>query len=190
MMTFPPETAQDYCDYFQDMVLNAKPPDPKWETGLKASQMWRDYCETEDVSEHSQVLIPLIKILMPVRQAGSGLLDLWQQILRQVTKLPVREQREIWFAVFNVVNQGEYHVKHNDAALQILQEWIKLDSEITNIPVDKNIMTDIVNKVYLYTFSGYEWIIFTTALSEWFKEYIEGPSLYDAVCSKFEKKPD
>ena len=93
-MIFPPESPQDYCDYFQDMVFHAKPPDPKWGLGLKASQMWRDYCEKDDVSGSSQALIPLVKILMPVRNSSSLLLDLWQQILRHVAKLPISEQKE------------------------------------------------------------------------------------------------
>jgi hypothetical protein len=189
-MTFPPETPQDYCDYFQGMVLHAKPPDPKWESGLKASQMWRDYCKKDDVLDYSQVFISIVKTLMRVRYSGSLLMALWQQILGHVAKLPVREQREIWFEVFNVANQGENHVKYNDAALKILQEWIELDNHTTTFQVDNHIMTDLVNKVYMYTFSGHEWIGFTVAISEWFKEHVDEPSFYDLVCSKFEKKPD
>ena len=189
-MTFPPETPQDFCDYFQGMVLHAKPPDPKWGIGLKASQMWREYCEKDDGSDHSQELIPPIKTLMPVRHSGSLLLGLWQQLIRDVAKLPVSEQNEIWLEVFNVANQGEKHVKHNEAALKILQEWIELDRSATTVQIDKNIMTDMVNKVYMYTFSGYEWIAFTVSLGEWFKKYIEEPSFYDSVCDKFGKKPN
>ena len=189
-MTFPPETPQDYCDYFQGMVLHAEPPDPKWTVGLKASQIWRCYCEKEDVSGSSQVLISLVKILMPVRYSAFLLLGLWQQILRHLAKVPVNEQQEIWLEVFNLANQGENPVKHNEVALKVLQEWIELDHIADVAQINEGIMTDMVNMIYEHTFSGYEWITFTISISEWFKKYIDKPSFYDLVCGKFEKKPD
>src|SRR5687767_14805527 len=114
-MSFPPESPQDYCDYFQALVLHDQPPQSKWELGLKASQLWRDYWEQGGKPEANQLLISIVKILMPVRLRGSGLLDLWQRILRHVAKLPVGEQSPIWLEVFNGVNQGEDSIKNNEA---------------------------------------------------------------------------
>jgi hypothetical protein len=189
-MTFPPETPQDYCDYFQGVVLHAKPPDPKWGIGLKASQAWRDYCETDDVSDHSQVFISLVKILMPVRYEGSLLLGLWQQILGHVAKLPVSDQKEIWLDVFNLANQGEDGVQHNEVALKILQEWAELDKLADRVQINQSIMTEMVNKIYRYTFSGREWMAFTISIGEWFNKHMDKPSFYDLVCSKLERKAD
>jgi hypothetical protein len=185
-MTFPPESPQDYCDYFQGMVLHAKPPNPKWGIGLKAAQMWRDYIEKDsNTSRNSQVLVPLVKILKPVSHSGSLLLDLWQQVLRHIAKLPVSEQKKIWLEVFN---QGESNIEHCEMALKLLEEWIKLDNNADSIRINESTMTDLVNKIYMYTFSSWEWTAFTIAMSEWFKKYIKEPSLYNLVCGKFEKK--
>jgi hypothetical protein len=51
-------------------------------------------------------------------------------------------------------------------------------------------MINMADKIYMYTFSGYDWIAFTVAISEWFKNYIAEPSFYDLVCDKFGKKPN
>jgi hypothetical protein len=187
-MPFPPETPQDYCDYFQSMTLNAKPPNPKWGIGLKAAQMWQEYFEKDNVRGNSQLLIPLVKILMPVSNSGSILLDLWQQILRHVAKLSASEQKEIWLEVFNVINQGRVSIKHNEEAQEILDEWTRLDKTAGTTQITERTMTDMVNKISKYTFSSWEWIAFTVAISEWFKKYIAEPSLYDLVCGRFEKK--
>ncbi len=134
-MTFPPETPQDYCDYFQWMALNAKPPNPKWGVGLKASQLWKDYCEKDNLSGNGKVLIPIVKILMPVSHSGSILLDLWGQILRHVAKLSVSEQKEIWLEIFNIENQGENIIKHSEAGLKILWEWVELGNSTCQVPI-------------------------------------------------------
>ena len=189
-MTFPPESPQDYCDYFQGLVLYAKPPEAKWEFGLKASQLWRDYWQQGGTSEDNELLISIVKILMPVRVRGSGLLGLWQQILRHVMKLPVGEQRLIWLEVFNVVNQGDDPIKDNEAAIQILQEWTELDNDAEVAQISEKTMMNMADKMYSYIFSGYDWIAFIVAISEWFKKYIDEPSLYDLVCDKFGKKPN
>ena len=188
-MTFPPETPQDYCDYFQDMALNAKPPNPKWGIGFQAAQMWRDYLEKDDgTSGDSQLLIPVVKTLMPVRHSSSLLLDLWQQILRHVAKSPVSEQKVVWLEVFNVANQGENNIKHNEEAREILEEWAKLDNIVSTIQINEDSVTDMVNKIYMYSFSGWEWFAFTVSISEWFKKHVNEPSLYDLVWGKFEKR--
>ena len=187
-MSFPPETPQDYCDYFQALALHAKPPDPKWELGLKASQLWRDYLEMDDVSIRNQALLPLVKILMPARNSGSLLSDLWGKILGHVAQLSINEQKEIWIEVFNVANQGEDQIKYNEEALEILKAWIELDRNAGTVPIDKSIMIEMVNEVYVYTFSGYDWIAFTAAIGEWFKRHVEKPLFYDLVCSRVEKK--
>ena len=187
-MTFPPETPQDYCDYFQSMALNAKPPNPKWGIGLKASQLWKGCRDEDNLSVNEKILISIVKILMPVSHSGSILLDLWGQILRHVAKLSVSEQKEIWLEVFNVENQGENIIKHNEVALKILQEWEELDINAESNRINENILMDLVDKVYLYTFSDAVWISFTVSIGEWFKKYIDEPSFYDSVCGKFEKK--
>ena len=188
-MPFPPETPQDYCDYFQGMALHAKPPNPKWSIGFEAAQIWRDYLEKDDgTSEYSQLLIPLVKTLMPVSSSGSILLDLWQQILRHVAKLPVSKQKGVWLEVFNVANQGENNIKHTAEAREILEEWVKLDNIADTIKINENTMIDMVNKMYMYALSGWEWLAFTLSMSEWFKKYVDEPSLYDLVWSKFEKR--
>ena len=187
-MSFPPEAPQDYCDYFQGMVLHGKPPEPKWELGLKASQLWRDYWEQGGTSQHDQLLISIVRILMPVRSRGSVLLDLWQRMLRHINTLPVSEQRLIWLEVFNVENQGEDPIKHNDVAIQLLQEWMELDANAEVVEINKKTMMNLADKMYLYTFSGYDWIAFTVAMSEWFKKYIYEPSFYEVVRDKLGKK--
>ena len=189
-MTFPPETPQDYCDYFQNMVLYAKPPNPKWGIGLKAAQMWRDYFEKENARGNGQLLIPLVKILLPVSNSGSILLDLWQRILRHVAKLPASEQKDIWLEVFNVVNQGERNIKHNEVAREILAEWARLDTIEGTPQINHRTMTEMANKIYMFTITSWEWTAFTIAISEWFKKYIDEPSFYDLVCGKFEKKSE
>jgi len=187
-MSFPPESPQDYFDYFQYMALNAKPSNLKWAIGLKAATMWHDYFEKGNVKENNQLLIPLVKTLMPISNAGTLFLDLWQKILRHIGKLPASEQIEIWFEIFNKVNQGERKIAHNEVAREVLEEWIKLDISEGASKINKKVMIDMVDKIYKYTFSGQEWIALTVALSEWFKKYIPAPSLYDLVCGKFEKK--
>lgn len=189
-MSFPPESPQDYCDYFQGLVSYGKPPNPKWESGLKASQLWRDYGEQDDQSEDNQLLISSIQILMSVRSRGSVLLDLWERILRQVIKLPVAEQKPIWLEIFNVVNQGEDPIKYNEVAIQILLEWAELDHNAAVAEINKKTMINMADKMHRYTFSGYEWIAFTVAINEWFKRYIDEPSFYNLVRDKFGTKRD
>jgi hypothetical protein len=185
-MSFPPETPRDYFNYFYN-VQNATPPDPKWKIGLKAARLWLEYCENDNKQKDNQELISIIRTFLPIRISGSVFLGLWQQILRYVAKLPVSEQKEIWLEVFNVANQGENQIKHNEEALKILKVWIELDNSAETVQIDKSIMIDMVNRVYVYTFRSYDWIAFTVALCEWFKKYVEEPSFYDSVCNKFEK---
>ena len=130
----------------------------------------------------------MIKTFLPFRISGSGFLGLWQQILRHVSELPVGEQNEVWLEVFNGANQGENNIKHNKEAREILEEWVKLDNIADTIQINENTMTDMVNKMYMYALSGWEWFAFTLSMSEWFKEYVDEPSLYDLVWSKFEKR--
>jgi hypothetical protein len=189
-MSFPPESPQDYCDYFQGLVLHDQPPQSKWEFGLQASQLWRAYWDQGGGPQNNHILISIVKILMPVRGRGSGLLDLWQRILRHVAKMSVGEQSPIWLEVFDVVNQGEDPIKHNETAVHILQKWIALESGAEVAEISKQTMINMADKIYMYTFSGYDWIAFTVAISEWFKNYIAEPSFYDLVCDKFGKKPN
>ena len=170
------------------MVLYAKPPNPKWGIGLKAAQMWQDYCEKDSSSEKGHLLIPLIKFFMPVSHSGSVFLDLWLRILIQVAKIPVSEQKEIWLEVFNAENQGETKIKGNDVALKILEEWTELDNLAKSSPIKKSIMIDMAAKVRPYAFSSDEWIRFTFAMSAWFERHIEEPSFLDALGNKFENK--
>lgn len=189
-MSFPPELPQDYCDYFQGHVLYSRPPEPKWEAGLRASQLWRDYWEQREKFENRQLLISIVVILMPFRGSGSGLLDLWQRILMHVATLPVDEQKAIWREVFNTANQGGQPIRNNEVAIQILKEWIELDRNAESIRISPKIMMSLADKIYMHTFSGHDWIAFTVAISEWFKKYIDEPSFYDLVCDKFGKQPN
>lgn len=188
-MPFPPETPQDHYDYFYGMQ-NAIPPNPKWEVGLRVSRSWVEYCKTDDKSKDSQELVSIIKTFLPFRVSGSGFLGLWQQILGHVSELSVGEQKGVWFEVFNSANQGEDKIKHNEEAREILEEWVKLDNVAGTIQINENTITDMVNKIYKYAFSGWEWFAFTRSMSEWFKKYVDQPSLYDLVWSKLGKNSD
>lgn len=182
---------QDYCDYFQHLVLYDTPPEqPKWVSGLKASQLWRDYCEKGGGIENQGKLVLIIKTLMPFRQRGTGLLALLQWILGHVAKLPVVEQKVIWLEVFNVDNQGENTIAHNEVAVEILQEWVELDSNIESVPINNELMMRMANRIYMYAFSGHDWVSFTAAISRWFEKYIDEPSFFDSVINELRKKPN
>ena len=188
-MNFPPETPQDYCDYFQGM-LKASPPDPKWEIGFKAAQSWRDYCDQDSTSANSQAIIPIVKILMPVRYSGHLLFGLWQQVLGSLAKLPIRQQKAIWQEVFNTANQGQEVIRFNEAAHQILQHWSGLEDIASSGHITQAVMMDLVDEMYIYAVSSHEWFALTMAIDKWFKKYLTEPSFFDSVCARSNKKPD
>jgi hypothetical protein len=185
-MPFPPETPQDHYDYFFGMQ-GAIHPNPKWEVGLRVARAWLDYCEGDEKARDNQKLISIVRTFMPVRVSGSGFLDLWQNILKHVATLPVSEQKDIWLEVFNSENQGKDTIEHNEEALNILQEWVQLDKSAGTIPINESTMMALVDKMYMYALRSWVWLAFTLSLSEWFKKYIDEPSFYDAVWSKFKK---
>jgi hypothetical protein len=185
-MPFPPETPQDHYDYFF-AIQGATPPNPKWEIGLRVAHSWLDYCEGDERARDNHKLISIVRTFMPVRISGSGFLGLWQDITKHVATLPVSEQKDVWLEVFNSANQGEHIIKHNEEALNILQEWVKLEKSIGAIEVNEGTMMDIVNKMYMYALSDWDWLALTLSMNEWFKKYFDEPSLYDAVWSKFKK---
>ena len=183
-MASHPQTPQDYCNYFQGL----QPPEPKWEIGLRAAQLWRDSRGQGDGPNRNQILIVIVKTLMPVRHCGIVLLDLWQWVLRDVAKLPVAEQKEVWLEVFNVANQGEQQIQHSEVAVQIVQEWAELEKDAELTPISMKIMMNVVDKIYRYSFTDYDWIAFTLAMGEWFKKYIDEPSFYDSVIDRMKMK--
>jgi len=186
-MSFPPETPQDHYDYFFGMQ-NALSPNPKWAIGLRAACLWLDYCQSNEKARDNQKLISIVRTFMPVRISGSGFLGLWQDITKHVAELPVSEQKEVWLEVFNSENQGEHAIEHNEEALNILQEWVKLDNNAGTVPINESTMMAVVNKMYMYALSGWDWLAFTFSINAWFKKYVDKPSFYDLVWSKFKKE--
>ena len=75
----PPETPQEYYEYFHQQSLYAEPPSPKWSVGFTATQLWVQYHEPDKAN--IDTLISLIRILMPYRYAGSGFYGLWTTII-------------------------------------------------------------------------------------------------------------
>jgi hypothetical protein len=186
-MNFPPQTPQDYCDYFEGM-LKAIPPDPKWEMGFKAARSWRDYCEQNSGCANSQVIIPIVKLLMPVRYSRHLLFGLWQQVLGGLAKCSFREQKEIWLEVFSPANQGQEIITFNEDAHQLLRRWSELDERASSSPITETDMMDLVDEMYVYAVSSHEWFALTMAIDKWFKNHVDEPAFFDTVCIRFNKK--
>jgi hypothetical protein len=188
-MSFP-ETPQDYFEYFHlhtvSLPLHAKLPDPKWQIGLEAAQRWREYRDQQgDTAANAEALISLIKFFMPHRREGSGFAGLWANILGDINQLPIKSQIQAWFEIFDVSNQGERTIEFSERSRQILQQWLELvDAVNVSTRLNPMILEEMAEKIYLCYCSGVEGMALTNALNNWFKVYIDKPSLLECVHTK------
>jgi hypothetical protein len=138
----PPETPQDYIEYFQSLTLDAIPPAAKWPVGLQAAQLWNIY--HEQTNRNPETLIELIHVLMPFRFAGSGFHGLWTTVLYHLRTLPVNQQAPIWREIFDSTNHGERLLRHPERAGAVIQYWNDIAQQSANTPIDSNTIHTLV----------------------------------------------
>jgi hypothetical protein len=180
----PPETPQEYYEYFHQQSLYAEPSTPKWSVGLTAARLWLQYHESDNAN--TDTLISLVRVLMPYRYAGSGFYGLWTTIIHYLRHLPVSLQAPIWLEVFNENHHGERLVSYADQAGAVIQKWLELADTTTIAPVDLSKMNELVEKVYPYfaTSGAHEWMALTYAIDAWFDKRGFEPSFIDLVIER------
>ena len=180
----PPETPQEYYEYFRQQSLYAEPPTPKWSVGFTAAQLWIQYQDSDKAD--IDTLISLIRVLMPYRYAGSGFYGLWTTIIHYLRHLPVSLQAPVWLEVFNGDYHGERPVNYGDQAKTVIQKWLKLADNTVIAPLDLPKMDELVEKVYPYFIAsgGQEWIALAYAVNAWFDELGFEASFIDLVIER------
>ena len=164
----PPETPQEYYEYFHEQSLYAVPPTPKWSVGFAAAQLWLQYHEPDTAT--IDTLVSLIRVLMPYRYAGSGFTGLWTTIIYDLRHLPVPLQAPIWLEVFNDANHGERPVNYGDQARAVIQKWLEQAENRMIASVNLAKLNELVEKVYPYFVASraHEWMALAYAVNAWF----------------------
>jgi hypothetical protein len=184
-MTLLFETPQDYYDYFHNMMLNAKPPNPEWKAGFEAARRWREYHERQDTTiADPEVLISLIKFFMPHRSSGSAFGGLWANVLSDVSQLPVRPQISAWREVFDVSNQGEKAIGFSEQASRILKRWLDLVDSTHAGEINQVELDNMADATYKYYPSNVEWTALTRTLDHWFRMHLDKPTLLELIHAK------
>jgi hypothetical protein len=115
--------------YFAHLVMES--PATKWRTGLTAARQWRAYHDHPGSDATS--LVEILAGLLPYRQAGSGLLGLWQAVIGGVQQLPAPTQLACWRAVYALA--GHPPLQHRVQAMILLEIWERWVMRLPQTPL-------------------------------------------------------
>lgn len=180
----PPETPQDYYEYFHSQHLLADPPGLAWAAAEHAAQLWLDY--------HQQPVAPLdtliafFRTLTPYRSAGNGFYDLWMCVIDHTHTFPVETQIALWLEIVAPLNQGDRPIGFTEQARAVIERWRELANRLPGQPIEVADVCEVVAMVhpYLGASHSFEWAMLAATLQVWFEQVAPELSFFDLIVER------
>jgi len=163
-----------HLKYFEGLCKEF--PDPKWEIGLEAAQIFAKYHSDKNIAYLHQI----IKILMPYRKSGTEFNGFWWNVIGCISNLPVNIQVSLWNEILDPENQGELLIEHNDIARAIIKQWLEMDQNKETI-TDTETIAKLARENYKYFLKSEEWFFLLFIIDKWYKTIISSYSLWDHI---------